>query len=77
MVSDRILKILEHKSLKHQLELSRLGQAAHQTALERNVVILKEDPQILGINALLLDPETDREDFIFYFDRISTMLIER
>ncbi|KAF2239951.1 uridine-cytidine kinase-like protein-like 1 [Viridothelium virens] len=76
MVSDRIRKTLEHKSHLHQLELRRLGRAAEDQPLSPNVTILPPRPQIVGLNTLLLTPSTDRETFIFSFDRLATLLIE-
>ena len=55
----------------------RLGQAVQSLPLSRNVLLMKQTNQIMGINTILLNPATHREDFIFYFDRIVSMLIER
>lgn len=77
MVSDRIQKILSHKSKLHQIELRRLGEVAEDAPLSSNAIILKQTNQIRGINTLLLNPETPREDYIFYFDRMVALLIER
>ncbi|KAF2103382.1 uridine-cytidine kinase-like protein-like 1 [Rhizodiscina lignyota] len=77
MISDRILKILSHKSALHQLELRRLGQAVEAAPLSANVLVLKQTRQITGINTLLLDPDLKREVFIFYFDRLASLLIEQ
>ena len=77
MVSDRIQKILTHKSKVHQDDLLRLGQAVQSLPLSRNVLLMKQTNQIMGINTILLNPATHREDFIFYFDRIVSMLLER
>ncbi|OCK75925.1 uridine-cytidine kinase-like protein-like 1 [Lepidopterella palustris CBS 459.81] len=77
MVSDRIEKILAHKSKMHQIELRRLGKVAEDAPLSTNAIILNQTHQILGINTLLLNPETSREDYIFYFDRMVALLIER
>jgi len=77
MVSDRIRKVLSHKSQQHQSELRRLAKQAEEAPLSPNVIVLEQGPQVKGINTLLLDPKLNREDFIFYFDRIVTLLIER
>ncbi|RMY28067.1 hypothetical protein D0866_09685 [Hortaea werneckii] len=76
MVSDQILKTLHQKSRLHQLELKRLGKVAENNPLSRNVIIVQHTNQIRGINTLLMNPEIDREDFIFYFDRLAVMLVE-
>ncbi|KAK4985508.1 Uridine kinase [Elasticomyces elasticus] len=77
MVSDRICKTLDQKSRLHQLELKRLRKAVENAPLSKNVMVLKETPQIKGINALLLDPDLPAEDFIFYFDRLVCILIDK
>jgi uridine kinase len=78
MVSDSIKKTLNQKSTQHQLELARLGLFAENTPLAaKNTILIEQTPQIKGMNTLLMDPMTDREDFIFYFDRIASLLVER
>ncbi|TKX21893.1 uridine kinase [Elsinoe australis] len=76
MVTDRIHKTLHAKSKLHQVELRRLGKVASEMDLSQNVTILTQTPQVRGINTLLMDPDTSREDFIFYFDRLCALLIE-
>lgn len=77
MVSDRIRKTLEQKSKLHQVELKRLGRVAEDAVLSDNVILLDQTRQIVGMNTLLLEEDTEREDFIFYFDRLATLLVER
>ena len=77
MVSDRIHKTLQHKSSVHQQELRRLGKVSEDLPLSKNVVTLKHTNQNRGINTLLMDPEIDREEFIFFFDRLIVMLVEK
>lgn len=78
MVSDSIKKTLHEKSTQHQLELARLGLLAETSMLEGEAkALIEQTPQIMGMNTLLMDPTTDREDFIFYFDRIASLLVER
>jgi len=76
MVSDRIRKVLDYKSAQHQADLLRLGKIAENAPLSSNCIVLPPTPQINGIQTLLFNPSTDREDFIFYTDRLSTLLIE-
>lgn len=77
MVSDRIHKTLQQKSRLHQLELRRLGKVSEDAPLSSNVRVLQHTNQIRGINTLLMDPKLDREDFIFYFDRLAATLVEK
>ncbi|EMC91630.1 hypothetical protein BAUCODRAFT_79570 [Baudoinia panamericana UAMH 10762] len=77
MVTDRIHKTLAQKSRLHQVELKRLGKVSEDDPLSANVSILHHTNQIRGINTLLSRPDLDREDFIFYFDRLTAILIEK
>jgi|SRR5579871_6242430 len=76
MVSDRIRKVLDHKSTQHQADLLMLGKIAEKAPISPNCMVLSPTPQIKGIQTLLFNPLTEREDFIFYTDRLSTLLIE-
>jgi uridine kinase len=76
MVCDRIQKTLSHKSQLHQLELERLGKAAEEAPLSPNALVLKQTNQVRGIHTLLMNPNTPREDYIFYFDRMVSLLVE-
>jgi uridine kinase len=77
MVSERIQKTLKQKSRMHQVELKRLGKYAENNPLSNNVIPLEQSPQIIGINSLLLTSCTSRENFVFYFDRLVALMIER
>lgn len=77
MISDRIHKTLHEKSTSHQAELRRLGKAFEDAPLSNNVVVMEHTNQIRGINTLLMDPDVSREDFIFYFDRLAVLLVEK
>lgn len=77
MISDRIHKTLAQKSRMHQEELKRLGKIAEDAPLSSNVIVLHQGRQVVGINTLILNPATPRDDFIFYFDRMAALLVER
>ncbi|KAI8942555.1 hypothetical protein NX059_000615 [Plenodomus lindquistii] len=76
MVSNQVRQTLEQKSIAHQTELRRLGKIAEDNPLSSNAIVLKQTNQVMGMHTLLLDPETSREDFVFYFDRMVALLIE-
>jgi len=77
MISDRVHKTLKEKSIKHQSDLRRLGRVAEVAPLSKNVIELPQTNQVMGITTLLLSPLISREEFIFYFDRLTVMLIEK
>jgi len=77
MVSDRVKKTLHQKSQMHQVELRRLGKVSEDLPLASNVRIMQHTNQIRGINTILMANDVEREDFIFYFDRLAVTLVEK
>jgi uridine kinase len=77
MVVKHIQRKLQEKSEKHSEELHRLGLIAAEVELPSNVHVLPSTPQLVGMNTILQNPESEQEDFIFYFDRLASILIER
>ncbi|KAF2121354.1 uridine kinase family-domain-containing protein [Lophiotrema nucula] len=77
MLSDSIQKTLHRKSTLHQQELRRLGQIAEESPLSENACVIKQTNQVRGIHTLLMNPETESEEYIFYFDRMTCLLIEK
>jgi uridine kinase len=77
MISDRVHKTLDEKSSLHQAELRRLGQVSEDAPMSPNVIILEHSNQVRGINTRLMERNLVREDFVFYFDRLAVMLIEK
>lgn len=77
MVVGHVQRTLNEKSRKHQEDLQRLGQQVEDEPLADNVLLLKQTRQIVGMSTIIQNPMTKDEDFIFYFDRLSTLLVER
>lgn len=77
MVVEHIRRRLQEKSEKHTADLKKLQDLAAEQELSPNIVIVKETPQLLGMNTILQDPATEQVDFVFYFDRLASLLIER
>jgi uridine kinase len=77
MVSGQIQKTLTHKSAQHQLELERLGKIAEDSPLSPNALIMDQTSQIKGIHTLLLNQKTSSEDYMFYFDRVAALLVDK
>lgn len=77
MVAQHIKQRLQEKSDKHQEELEKLRILAAKDQLSQNVVLMDMTPQVRGMNTILQDPATDQTDFIFYFDRLGALLIEK
>ena len=77
MVSMQIKNTLQNKSALHQKELIRLGKIAEDSPLSNNALVLPQTPQIKAIHTILMDPNTRRDDFVFYFDRIISLMTEK
>ncbi|OJJ57886.1 hypothetical protein ASPSYDRAFT_45851 [Aspergillus sydowii CBS 593.65] len=77
MVVQHIRRNLEEKSEKHSATLQELRRIASEEQLSPNVVMMPQTPQFVGMNTILQNPETEQVDFVFYFDRLAALLIER
>ncbi|TAQ85018.1 hypothetical protein B7494_g6654 [Chlorociboria aeruginascens] len=76
MVTQYIERKLSEKSKAHRAELKRLGTSSEDDPLSEMVIILEQTPQLKGMNTIIQDADSSTEDFIFYFDRLATLLIE-
>ncbi|KAL4874114.1 hypothetical protein BDV12DRAFT_181959 [Aspergillus spectabilis] len=77
MVVQHIQRNLEEKSDKHSATLQELRRIATEEQLSPNVVLMPQTSQFVGINTILQNPETEQMDFVFYFDRLAALLIEK
>ncbi|CRG90601.1 uridine kinase [Talaromyces islandicus] len=77
MVVEHIRRRLQEKSEKHTADLKKLQALAAEKDLSPNIIIVNETPQLLGMHTILQDPSTEQVDFVFYFDRLASLLIER
>lgn len=77
IVVGQVKRTLKEKSRKHQEDLERLGKQAEDEPLSENVLLLEQTREIVGMNTIIQNPITAEEDFIFYFDRLSSILVER
>ena len=77
IIVEHIRQILKGKSKRHQEDLQKLGEEVEDEPISRNVMVLAETKQIKGMNTIIQNLATSDVDFIFYFDRMSTLLVER
>jgi len=78
MVVKHIQRRLQEKSEKHSADLERLGMlASANEEFSSNVHVMEPTPQFVGINTILQDPKTEQVDFVFYFDRLASLLIQK
>lgn len=77
MVVKHIQRLLREKSEKHQDDLKELEQRVEDEPLSPNIVPLEQTQQVVGMTTLIEDPMTNEIDFVFYFNRLATLLVER
>jgi uridine kinase len=77
MVTQYVERKLNDKSAVHRAELRKLGKAVEDEPISSNVIPLKETNQLRGMSTIIQDRDTLAEDFIFYFDRLATFLVEQ
>lgn len=76
-----IKHIQKQLSIKSTLHLKRLKQLGIRKEFKiedfaKNVTVLPNNNHTRGIHSILFNENTERSDFIFYFDRISILIIE-
>lgn len=77
IVVKHVQQLLQEKSRKHQDDLKRLREQVEDEPLSPNVLVMDQTKQILSMSTIIQNPMTETVDFIFYFDRLSTLLVER
>ncbi|CAM1511053.1 Fc.00g085660.m01.CDS01 [Cosmosporella sp. VM-42] len=70
-------KKLFEKSRHHREALSQLETACQTEPLSDRVLVLKDTPQLKFMNTILHNIDTSSEDFIFYFDRLASLILEQ
>lgn len=77
LMIQHIQKQLGKKSMLHLQRLTELGiKTEFDVAEHPAITLLPNNNHTLGINSILFNCETERSDFIFYFERISILIIE-
>lgn len=71
-----IQKQLAVKSTLHLRRLKALGRAKLDIHHYSNLKLLPKTNHTDGVHSILFNANTDRTDFIFYFDRIANLLVE-
>jgi uridine kinase len=77
MIVNQIRHTLKEKSIRHNAELEKLGEQVEEYSLSDNAIVISGRPQITGISTILRNPTTTQVDFVFYFNRLTALLIEK
>ncbi|WWD02096.1 uridine kinase [Kwoniella europaea PYCC6329] len=73
----RMLAEAGEERSKGRSRASTLVDGQNSNGSEDNVVLLEQNNQLLGIMTILRDRTTDRGEFIFHADRLSTIVVEK
>ena len=78
VVAKHISLNLAEKSAQHMLDLKALAcDCDLETTLHSNIIVLKQTNQLKAMTTIIRDKESDREEFIFYLERTSSLVLER
>lgn len=77
MVVQYIERKLVEKSTHHRAALTQLEIGSETQTLSERVAMLEVTPQGRCMNTIIRNIDTHPEDFIFYFDRLASLLIEQ
>ncbi|KAK3940136.1 uridine kinase family-domain-containing protein [Diplogelasinospora grovesii] len=77
MVVQYIEQKLLEKSKHHRAALTRLEIEAGSEPLSEQVLVMEQTRQLRAMNTIIRNIDTTSEDFIFYFDRFTALLIEQ
>ena len=68
---------MAEKSAQHILDLKTLSEAALEEELPPNIIILEQKNQLKAMTTIIRDQDTNSEDFIFYLERTSGLVLAR
>lgn len=77
MVVQYVERKLLEKSTHHRAALNQLEIGSETQTLSERVSILEVTPQGRCMNTIIRNIDTHAEDFIFYFDRLASLLVEQ
>jgi uridine kinase len=78
MMAKHISINLAEKSAQHMLDLQALAEDCDiENPLPLNVILLEQANQLRGMITIIQDRNSERGDFIFYLERISSIVLER
>ncbi|WWD19289.1 uridine kinase [Kwoniella shandongensis] len=84
LLVDHVKRQLDTRSLRFRKQLAQMGEDETKLRapngdepLDKQVILLEQTNQLLGLMTILRDRTTSRGDFIFYADRLSTIVVEK
>ena len=78
VVAMHISMNLAQKSARHVLDLKALAQNLDvETTLPSNIIVLQQKNQLKVMTTIIRDIDSSPQDFIFYLERLSSLVVER
>ncbi|ETW83025.1 hypothetical protein HETIRDRAFT_157190 [Heterobasidion irregulare TC 32-1] len=83
LISTHIRRQLEQRTRHFRRKMASMQRSISRgpprplTNEELGMVVLPQTPQLKGIYTILRDVTTNRQDFIFFVDRLATILVEK
>ncbi|CAO3572297.1 unnamed protein product [Mortierella alpina] len=74
LLTKHIQRQLQERKMQSRWDMARVSAPEE---LPSNVIVLEHTKQIMGMHTIIRDIHTSRHDFIFYADRLATLVIER
>ncbi|KAF9215354.1 Uridine-cytidine kinase-like 1 [Podila verticillata] len=74
LLTKHIQRQLQERKMQSRWDMARISAPEE---LPSNVIVLEKTKQLLGMHTIIRDINTSRHDFIFYADRLATLVIER
>ncbi|KAG0001493.1 hypothetical protein BGZ80_007410 [Entomortierella chlamydospora] len=74
LLTKHIQRQLQERKMQSRWDMAKISPPKE---LSPNVIVLEKTKQIDGMHTIIRDRSTTRHDFIFYADRLATLVIER
>ncbi|KAG0258018.1 hypothetical protein BG011_003597, partial [Mortierella polycephala] len=74
LLTKHIQRQLQERKMQSRWDMARINPPEK---LPSNVIVLEKNTQLMGMHTIIRDINTGRHDFIFYADRLATLVIER
>jgi uridine kinase len=77
MIVNQTRHLLKGKSRRHNADLAMLGKQVEEEPLSANITLMQKTPQLRGVATILRNINTSHVDFVFYMDRLTSLLVEK
>ncbi|CAI2167877.1 13122_t:CDS:10 [Funneliformis geosporum] len=75
LITKHIQRQLHERQVNFRWDLLKLD--CNDKEIQKNVTVLEQTTQLKGIHTIIRDRNTQRDDFIFYAERLAAIIVER